>query len=122
MWHASYWQIENSNHPSDWLIRFFFLTFENFNLEQLTESLAEYDRQQDTLLKENKKLLKDNEDLETEIESVKREECVTQLVTRFLGQVVLHQSGLVWSWCGNTKKRDEVKEDLAQTLREIAEI
>ena len=44
----------------------------------MTESLAEYDRQQDTLLKENKKLLKDNEDLENEIESVKREECVTK--------------------------------------------
>ena len=25
-------------------------------------------------------------------------------------------------WCNNTIKRDEVKEDLAQTLREIAEI
>ena len=53
----------------------------------MTESLAEYDRQQDTLLKENKKLLKDNEDLETEIESVKREECVTQFVARFFGLV-----------------------------------
>ena len=85
MWHASYWQIENSNHPFDWLISFFVLTFEKFNLEQLTESLAEYDRQQDTLLKENKKLLKDNEDLETEIESVKREECVTQFVHFWVG-------------------------------------
>ena len=39
----------------------------------MTESLAEYDRQQDTLLKENKRLLKENEDLEVECEKVKRE-------------------------------------------------
>ena len=40
----------------------------------MTESLAEYDRQQDTLLKENKRLLKENEDLEVECDKVKREE------------------------------------------------
>ena len=42
--------------------------------EQLNESLAEYDRQQDTLLKENKRLLTENEDLEKDIDEVKREE------------------------------------------------
>ena len=65
----------------------------------MTESLAEYDRQQDTLLKENKKLLKDNEDLETEIESVKREECVTQFVTFFgLGSTTPPSSSVVTVW------------------------
>ena len=40
----------------------------------MNESLAEYDRQQDTLLKENKRLLTENEDLEKDIDEVKREE------------------------------------------------
>jgi len=43
----------------------------------LTESLAEYDRQQETLLKENQRLLKDNEELEGRLETAEREEWIT---------------------------------------------
>ena len=52
----------------------------------MTESLAEYDRQQDTLLKENKRLLKENEDLEVECDKVKREERDSVFLTHY-GQI-----------------------------------
>jgi len=58
---------------------------------KLTESLAEYDRQQETLMKENQRLLKENEELESALEDAQRE-------------------------------RDTVKDDLAQTLRELGDI
>ena len=82
----------------------------------MTESLAEYDRQQETLLKENKRLLKENEDLEVDCDKVKREECGIAILFIKFG-CVNWTKGLI-----QIKKRDEVKEDLAQTLREIAEI
>ena len=82
----------------------------------MTESLAEYDRQQDTLLKENKRLLKENEDLEIDCDKVKREECGIA-ITFWTSFFFIDLMCLI-----PFEQRDEVKEDLAQTLREIAEI